>query len=176
MVRRRDFPGHAGFPHQERLERLSARIREQPPDRKEFTQVPRQSQLDVATDGRGTYDVTGQVQAAVRAAGVQTGIVHLFVHHTSASLLINENADPAVHCDLERFLQRLVPDGDPVFEHDAEGPDDMPAHVRTMLTSVELSVPISAGRLALGTWQGIYLYEHRTTPHRRRLTLTVFGE
>jgi secondary thiamine-phosphate synthase enzyme len=138
--------------------------------------LPRQTQFEVATDRRGTYEVTAQVQAAVRAAGVHTGIAHLFLHHTSASLLINENADPAVHRDLERFLARLVPDGDPAFEHDAEGPDDMPAHVRSMLTAVELTIPVTAGRLALGPWQGIYVYEHRTAPHRRRLTVTVFGE
>jgi secondary thiamine-phosphate synthase enzyme len=100
----------------------------------------------------------------------------VFIHHTSASLLITENADPAVHRDLERFLARLVPDGDPMFEHDAEGPDDMPAHARAMLTTVELSIPVTGGDLALGTWQGVYVYEHRTAPHRRRLTVTVLGE
>lgn len=136
----------------------------------------RQYQLQVETPGRGTFEVTAQLQSAVRESGIRTGLAHVFIHHTSASLLINENADPAVHRDLERFLARLVPDGDPLFEHDAEGPDDMPAHVRAMLTSVELSIPVTGGRLALGTWQGVYVYEHRTRPHRRRLTLTVLGE
>jgi secondary thiamine-phosphate synthase enzyme len=112
----------------------------------------------------------------VRESGIRTGLAHVFLHHTSASLIISENADPAVRRDLERFLSRLVPDGDPAFEHDAEGPDDMPAHVRATLTSVELSIPVTEGRLGLGTWQGVYLYEHRTSPHRRRLTVTVAGE
>jgi secondary thiamine-phosphate synthase enzyme len=136
----------------------------------------RQVQLQVDTTGRGTFDVTAKVQSAVRDSGVRTGLAQVFIQHTSASLLINENADPAVHRDLERFLARLVPDGDPRFEHDAEGPDDMPAHVRTMLTSTALVLPVTGGALALGTWQGVYVYEHRTTPHRRRLIITVFGE
>lgn len=134
-----------------------------------------QASHEIATRGRGTLEVTGQVADTVRQSGVRTGIAHVFVHHTSASLLITENADPAVHRDLERVLARLAPDGDPDFEHDAEGPDDMPAHVRSMLTSVSLSVPVTDGRLALGTWQGIYLYEHRRAPHRRRITVTVHG-
>lgn len=136
----------------------------------------RQVQLQVDTTGRGTFDVTAKVQSAVRDSGVRTGLAQVFIQHTSASLLVNENADPAVHRDLERFLARLVPDGDPGFEHDAEGPDDMPAHVRTMLTSTELVLPVTGGALALGTWQGVYVYEHRTTPHRRRLVVTVLGE
>jgi secondary thiamine-phosphate synthase enzyme len=136
----------------------------------------RQSQLEIPTRGRGTVEITDQLQAAVREAGVRTGLAQVFIHHTSASLIISENADPAVHRDLERILARLAPDGDPVFEHDAEGPDDMPAHVRAMLTNVNLSIPVTEGRLALGTWQGVYVYEHRTAPHRRRLTVTVFGE
>jgi secondary thiamine-phosphate synthase enzyme len=136
----------------------------------------RQAQLEIQTRGRGTVAVTDPLQAAVREAGIRTGLAQVFIHHTSASLIISENADPAVHRDLERVLARLAPDGDPAFEHDAEGPDDMPAHVRAMLTNVELSIPVTAGRLALGTWQGIYVYEHRAAPHRRRLTVTVFGE
>lgn len=134
-----------------------------------------QASYEIATRRRGTVDVTGEVAEAVRAAGIETGLAHVFVHHTSASLIITENADPAVHRDLERVLARLAPDGDPEFEHDAEGPDDMPAHVRSMLTACSLSVPVTGGRLALGTWQGIYLYEHRRAPHRRRLTVTVYG-
>lgn len=136
----------------------------------------RQVQLQVDTTGRGTFDITAKVQSAVRDSGVRTGLAQVFIQHTSASLLVNENADPAVHRDLERFLARLVPDGDPGFEHDAEGPDDMPAHVRTMLTSTALVLPVTGGALALGTWQGVYVYEHRTTPHRRRLIITVLGE
>ena len=136
----------------------------------------RQYPLQVDTRGRGTREVTAQIEAAVRESGIRTGLVHVFLHHTSASLIISENADPAVRRDLERFLARLVPDGDPAFEHDAEGPDDMPAHVRATLTSVELSIPVTEGKLGLGTWQGVYLYEHRTSPHRRRLTVTVAGE
>ncbi|NGP54785.1 YjbQ family protein [Thioalkalivibrio sp. XN8] len=134
-----------------------------------------QASYEIATRGRGLLELTGQVTEAAREAAVSTGIAHVFVHHTSASLLITENADPAVHRDLERVLARLAPDGDPEFEHDAEGPDDMPAHVRSMLTGCSLSVPVTGGRLALGTWQGIYLYEHRHAPHRRRITVTVQG-
>jgi secondary thiamine-phosphate synthase enzyme len=136
----------------------------------------RQAQLEIPTRGRGTVEVTDRVQAIVREAGVGTGLAQVFIHHTSASLIISENADPAVHRDLERVLARLAPDGDPAFEHDAEGPDDMPAHVRSMLTTENLSIPVTGGRLALGTWQGVYVYEHRTSPHRRRLTVTVLGE
>jgi secondary thiamine-phosphate synthase enzyme len=138
--------------------------------------VFRQYALQVDTRGRGTLEVTAQIEAAVRESGIRTGLAHVFLRHTSASLIISENADPAVRRDLERFLARLVPDGDPAFEHDAEGPDDMPAHVRATLTSVALSLPVTEGRLGLGTWQGVFLYEHRTSPHRRRLTVTVAGE
>lgn len=135
-----------------------------------------QQGLDLSTRGRGFTEITDRLQAVVAQAGIRTGLANVFVHHTSASLLITENADPAVRRDLERFLARLVPDGDPLFEHDAEGPDDMPAHVRAMLTRESLMIPVVAGRLGLGTWQGIYLYEHRMAPHRRRLTVTVVGE
>lgn len=131
--------------------------------------------LEVATRGRGLVDVTADVQAFVREAKVRQGLCTVFIHHTSASLLITENADPEVHRDLERFFARIVPDGDPLFRHDAEGPDDMPAHVRCALTQTSLSLPVEGGRCALGTWQGIYLWEHRSAPHRRRLTLTVIG-
>lgn len=134
-----------------------------------------QQQLDVSTSGRGTYDVTGEIQRRIRESGVETGLVHIFVHHTSASLMLCENADPDVRTDLETFMERLVPDGDPMFEHDAEGPDDMPAHVRTVLTQTGLTLPVSAGRCALGTWQGIYLWEHRTSSHRRTITITIQG-
>jgi secondary thiamine-phosphate synthase enzyme len=135
-----------------------------------------QKKLVVATRGRGTYEITVEVAEAVRKSGVTAGLCHLFAHHTSASLILCENADPAVRRDLEAFLARLVPDGDPLFEHRAEGPDDMSAHVRTILTKMELTVPISDGSCALGTWQGIFLYEHRTGNHRREITVTINGE
>ena len=133
-------------------------------------------ELDVATKGRGTYDITREVSDAVRASNAREGLATVFIHHTSASLIICENADPSVRKDLETFAKRLVPDGDPMFTHDAEGDDDMPAHVRTVLTQTSIGIPIIAGKLALGTWQGIYLWEHRTSPHRRRITVSVVGE
>jgi len=125
--------------------------------------------------GRGTYEITREVDALVRRAGIQTGLCQVFVHHTSASLVISENADPVVRDDMERFMRRLVPDGDPLFDHTAEGPDDMAAHIRSFLTNMDLTVPVTSGRLALGTWQGIYLWEHRSRAHRRRVTVTLFG-
>lgn len=131
--------------------------------------------LTIATPGRATLEITGQVQAAVAESGVAEGVANVFVHHTSCSLMINENADPAVQRDLEAFLARLVPDGDRLFEHTAEGPDDMPAHVRTALTATTLTIPVEGGRCALGTWQGIYLFEHRHRPHTRRVTVTTWG-
>lgn len=129
--------------------------------------------LTIETRGRGLYDLTGDAARALQAGAVREGQCHCFIRHTSASLIITENADPQVHRDLEAFLARLVPDGDPMFGHDAEGPDDMPAHVRNVLTATELTVPVMEGRLALGTWQGLYLYEHRTRPHTRRVIVTV---
>lgn len=135
-----------------------------------------QAILQVATRGRGSYPVTERVQDVVQDAGISTGLCHLFVQHTSASLMICENADPDVRADLERFMARLVPDGDPVFVHTLEGPDDMPAHVRSILTHTDLTVPVSRGHCALGTWQGIYLWEHRSVGHRRVVTVTVSGE
>jgi secondary thiamine-phosphate synthase enzyme len=131
--------------------------------------------FEVATKGRGTYDITREVQQAVAAAGAPDGLAHVFVHHTSASVILCENADPSVRADLERYFARLVPDGDRLFRHDAEGDDDMPAHVRTILTSSAITVPVAAGRADLGTWQGVYLWEHRTAPHRRRVTVTVLA-
>lgn len=129
--------------------------------------------LVVRTRGRGTHDITREIDAAIATSGVRDGLCHVFVHHTSASLVLCENADPAVRRDLEAFFARLVPDGDPIFEHDDEGPDDMPAHVRTILTQVSLTLPVAEGRCDLGTWQGIYLWEHRRAPHARRITITV---
>lgn len=135
-----------------------------------------QEELSVSTDGRGTYDLSQQIQSAVASSGISTGMCHVFVRHTSASLMLCENADPSVRHDLETFMQRQVPDGDPMFTHTAEGPDDMPAHVRSILTQSDLNLPIANGRCALGTWQGVYLWEHRFAPHRRKVLLTITGE
>jgi secondary thiamine-phosphate synthase enzyme len=132
--------------------------------------------LTVRTRGRGFYEITRDVQSQVRQAGLQTGLCTLHLQHTSASLLIQENADPDVRRDFERFFARLVPDGDPLFVHTMEGDDDMPAHVRTALTAVNLSIPIAEGRLCLGTWQGIYVWEHRTAPHTRAVVVHVMGD
>ena len=131
--------------------------------------------LTVATAGRGIFLIGDEVARVVRAAEVNDGLCNVFIHHTSASLIVCENADPAVRSDLERFARRLVPDGDPLFEHTDEGPDDMPAHVRSILTQSSLCLPVAGGALALGTWQGIYLWEHRLRPHRRQVTVSVIG-
>ncbi len=128
-----------------------------------------------STPGRGTSDIGADVGRVVAAAGIERGTATVFVHHTSASLILCENADPAVRSDLEGWLAHAVPDGDPRFRHDDEGPDDMPAHVRAVLTATSLTIPVRAGQLDLGTWQGIYLYEHRSAPHRRRISVTVLG-
>jgi secondary thiamine-phosphate synthase enzyme len=132
--------------------------------------------MSVRTRDRGFYEITREVQSRVRQTAVQTGLCTLHLQHTSASLLIQENADPDVRRDFERFFARLVPDGDPLFVHTMEGDDDMPAHVRTALTAVNLSIPIAEGRLCLGTWQGIYVWEHRTAPHTRTVVVHVLGE
>jgi secondary thiamine-phosphate synthase enzyme len=137
--------------------------------------MTRHSVLNVTPPPRGFAEITEEVRAVVARAGVQTGLCHLFLRHTSASLLITENADPEVRRDLERWLSRLAPDGDPLFRHDQEGPDDMPAHVRNMVAGYQLTVPIHGGELALGTWQGIYVWEHRTQAHRREVALTIVG-
>lgn len=130
----------------------------------------------VSTPGRGTIEVTDQVQQIVRNAGIDRGLCTIFLHHTSASLILCENADPGVRRDLDRFFARLVPDGDPLFRHTAEGPDDMPAHVRTILTQNSLSIPVERSACDLGTWQGVFVWEHRTSQFRRRLTVSVVGE
>jgi secondary thiamine-phosphate synthase enzyme len=132
--------------------------------------------LTVPTRARGFYEITDDVQSCVARASVETGLCTLHLQHTSASLLIQENADPDVQRDFERFFARLIPDGDPLFIHTVEGKDDMPAHVRTALTTVNLSIPIVRGRLALGTWQGIYVWEHRTTPHTRTVVVHILGD
>lgn len=136
----------------------------------EATKSPRQFAVELATQGRGLYDIGGRINERL---GEGSGVCHLFVLHTSASLLITENADPDVHDDLERFFAALVPDGDPMFKHTAEGPDDMSAHVRSALTQTSLSIPFSDGRLTLGVWQGVYLWEHRFHPHTRRVQATL---
>jgi secondary thiamine-phosphate synthase enzyme len=138
--------------------------------------IQHQRELVLPTQGRGLYEFTEQVADLLGQTRLRNGLVILHLQHTSASLLIQENADPEVRRDLERFFARLVPDGDPLFQHTCEGDDDMPAHVRTALTAVNLSVPFSGGRLALGTWQGIYLWEHRVRPHRRRVIAHFIGE
>jgi secondary thiamine-phosphate synthase enzyme len=135
-----------------------------------------QTCIVVATGGRGLVEITARVDDWTRGTGMRTGLLTIFIRHTSASLLIQENADPQVARDLARFLARLVPDGDPLFEHVDEGADDMPAHVRAALTQTQLSIPLVEGRLALGTWQGIYLFEHRRRGHRRELVLHAIGD
>lgn len=132
--------------------------------------------LRVSTRGRGLYEITADVRAWLAQTAIDRGLLTLFVRHTSASLLVQENADPDVRADLDRFFARLVPDGDPLFRHTTEGPDDMPAHVRSALTATQLAIPVLAGQLALGTWQGIYLWEHRVRAHPREVVLHVSGE
>lgn len=135
-----------------------------------------QHEFTVRTRGRGTYDISENVRELVRSSGITSGLCHVFVCHTSASLMLCENADPAVLRDLETFMSRNVPDGDPMFTHTAEGPDDMPAHVRSVLTQSDLNLPVRNGRCALGTWQGVFLWEHRFAPHARRVIVTLQGE
>lgn len=133
-------------------------------------------ELEIATRGRGFYDFTSRVEQLVARSGFKTGLATLHLQHTSASLIIQENADPDVRRDFETFFDDLVPDGDARFIHTAEGDDDMPAHIRTALTTVNLSIPIAGGQLVLGTWQGIYVWEHRKSAHRRRLVVHLLGE
>lgn len=132
-------------------------------------------ELTVATRGRGFFDVTAGLREFLRAEKAGDGLLTVFIRHTSASLVVQENADPAVRVDLERFFAELVPDGDARFTHDDEGPDDMPAHVRAALTQTQLSIPVRAGALQLGTWQAVYVFEHRTAAHRRALALHYLG-
>lgn len=137
--------------------------------------MPHQEILSIRTPGRGMADITAEVAATVARSGIGTGIAHVFVRHTSCSLLITENADPDVRRDLETLARRWAPDGDPAYRHDLEGDDDMAAHARSVLTDVALTVPVGHGRLLLGTWQGIYLWEHRTRGHGREVVVTVLG-
>ena len=129
--------------------------------------------ITVETRGRGTTEITDEVQRTVAQSGIDEGLCTVFVHHTSASLIICENADPSVRRDLDAFFGRLVPDGDRLFTHTAEGPDDMPSHVRSVLTQTSIGIPVAGGRADLGTWQGVFLYEHRQRGHRRRVTVVV---
>jgi secondary thiamine-phosphate synthase enzyme len=133
-------------------------------------------QITVSTHGRKLYDITPEVVSWVKASGIKTGIITLYIQHTSASLLINENYDHDVLVDMEAFFSRLIPDGDPLFIHTVEGPDDMPAHVRTALTQTHLSIPLLDGKAALGQWQGVFLYEHRHVPGKRRVLFHLIGE
>lgn len=134
-----------------------------------------QTKITLSNSGRGTYDITDDINNQVAKSGIDHGVVHVFIHHTSASLIICENADPAVRTDLEAYMSRAVPDGDPLFKHTQEGPDDMPAHVRSVLTQTALTIPVTHAALALGTWQGVYLWEHRHGAHTRAITVTVQG-
>lgn len=137
--------------------------------------ILKQASLRISTRGRGTYEITDNVREFLRQSGVGNGMCNVFLHHTSASLILCENYEPEVRRDLEVFFAGLVPDGDKRFIHRDEGPDDMPAHIRSILTTNSLAVPVAGGSLDLGTWQGIYVYEHRVAPHNRRLTLSVWG-
>ena len=135
-----------------------------------------QTKITLPNSGRGTYDITADVQSEVAKSGIGYGLAHIFIHHTSASLIICENADPSVRTDLEAYMSRAVPDGDPLFKHTQEGPDDMSAHVRSILTQTALTIPVTDAALTLGTWQGIYLWEHRHGSHTRTVTVTVQGD
>ncbi len=132
--------------------------------------------LPIDTHGRGMIDITQEIRRVLGASGLTSGLCTVFVRHTSASLLVQENADPSVRIDFERFMAKLVPDGDALFSHDDEGPDDMPAHVRSALTQTSLGIPFVDGRLVLGTWQGLYLWEHRRRPHHRSVVVHLLGE
>lgn len=131
--------------------------------------------VTVATEGKGLYEITDEVVAQVSSSGVEQGVCTVFIRHTSASLIIQENADPTARRDLERWIDRLVREHDPLFTHTAEGPDDMPSHIKAVLTNVSLSIPVIDGRMVLGTWQGIYLWEHRAAAHRREVIVAVVG-
>ena len=132
--------------------------------------------FSVSTKGRGIYAISKEVEIWMQSQNISSGLLTLFIPHTSASLLIQENADPDVLKDLDRFFNRLVPDGDPLYDHKSEGPDDMPAHIRSALTQTQLSIPVRNNRMALGIWQGIYLFEHRVCPHTRYVLLHLLGE
>jgi secondary thiamine-phosphate synthase enzyme len=149
-------------------------IDEYPPTQKERVMIFQQS-FKFPTKGRGLINITGNIDAIVTQSKVTEGLCNIFVHHTSASVIICENADIDVQRDLEAFMGHLIPDGDRIFSHVAEGPDDMPAHVRTVLTQSSINIPITQNRMDLGTWQGIFLWEHRLQSHQRKITVTVQG-
>jgi len=135
-----------------------------------------QETLNFHTRGRGTVNISSQLNAIVSASGISTGIANIFVQHTSASLILCENADPTVRQDLEAFMSKVTPDGDPLYQHTDEGPDDMSAHVRTVLTDSSLKIPFKNGQLLLGTWHGVFLWEHRTQAHNRHIVISLYGE
>lgn len=137
--------------------------------------IQRTTHVQVATRGKGLYDFTAEVERWLSSSEITTGLLTLFIQHTSASLTIQENADPDVIADLNDFFERIVPEDNRLYRHTIEGPDDMPAHIRTALTTTQLSIPIVDGRMALGTWQGLYVFEHRASAHRRRVVLHAFG-
>ncbi len=135
-----------------------------------------QETINITTSGRGTIELTRDVEKIITQSGINVGVCNVFIQHTSASLVLCENADPTVRIDMETFMSHLVPDGNSMFKHTTEGPDDMPAHMRSVLTDCSLSLPVSNGRCALGIWQGIYLWEHRTRAHQRKISVTVYGD
>lgn len=135
-----------------------------------------QKQLQLQTQGRGSIEISQRIEHFIQESKLNSGICNVFIQHTSASLILCENADPVVHRDLETFMSKTVVDGDPMFQHTAEGPDDMPAHIRTVLTDSSISLPFRDGQCLLGTWQGIYLWEHRTHSHQRNIVVTLYGE
>ncbi len=136
----------------------------------------KQKQFSVITNGRSIVNITRDIEKHIKEAAIHNGLCHVFIHHTSASLIITENADIAVLEDLEFYLTKLVKDGDPNYIHDDEGPDDMAAHIRSVLTQSEITIPVRYGHCGLGTWQGIFVWEHRTQPHQRQITVTIHGE
>lgn len=135
----------------------------------------KQQQISVTTDGRSTTNITREINHAISESGINNGLCHVFIQHTSASLIITENADPAVRKDLEYFMSKLVQDGDPNYIHDQEGPDDMSAHIRSVLTQTEVTIPVRNGYSGLGTWQGVFVWEHRSMSHQRRILITING-
>ena len=135
-----------------------------------------QKTITLQTSGRGTVNITADIEAVLHTCAISRGLCHVFLHHTSASLIITENADDDVRRDLESYIASLVRDGDPAYPHDQEGPDDMAAHIRSVLTHTEVTIPVGDGRLLLGTWQGLFLWEHRLQAHRRELTVTISGQ
>jgi secondary thiamine-phosphate synthase enzyme len=171
-------PAHAGrffLPKSDRLGRI-LKTREAKYNASSFSVMIQQVTLQIATRKQGLIEVTDSIGQEVRSSGITRGLVNVFCQHTSCSLMIMENADPSAGRDLEVWLNRLVPERDPLFEHTLEGPDDMPSHIKMALTRTSETVPIDDGRMLLGTWQGIFLWEHRRVPHTRRLLVTVTGE